>query len=294
MASNRINKLFGRRAALPIAVEHAITSLSKLAEIQPDLESLAATTAALLHQMYAVVPVVPVTFKAEEVAHKLEVGIPLLRGEQLALDDTLLQKQFERLGVVMETQGHPAAKQLVTAVRQGRFDVSQAAHAVLLGEASMIVMQADTQGLDAELATTLLRLTLLPLLEQMSAAVRPLRPDGVWSEGYCPTCGAWPLLGEYRGLEQNRLLRCGLCADEWPLDRLLCFACGTRIHSDLHYLEVAGEELKQRVHTCEQCQSYIKQLSTLDRLDPPALLVADVATLHLDLIAMERGYSQPQ
>ncbi|MBA3943761.1 MAG: formate dehydrogenase accessory protein FdhE [Herpetosiphonaceae bacterium] len=289
-----MNKLFGRHEPLPAVVEQARTSLSKLAETQPDLRDLSATTAALLRQMYLEVPVVVWSFTGEQVARKLEGGVPLLRGEHLVLDGKLLQKQFEQLGVVMETQGHPAAKPLTVAVRQGQFDVLQAAQAILLGDPTTVVTQADAQALDAELTATLLRLTLFPLLEQISSAARPLRPDDTWSNGYCPTCGAWPLLGEYRGLEQKRWLRCGLCADEWPLDRLMCFACGSRVYSDLHYLEVAGEELKQRVHTCEQCHSYIKQISTLDRLDSPALLVADVATLHLDLIAMERAYSQPQ
>src|SRR6266545_1343614 len=30
-----------------------------------------------------------------------------------------------------------------------------------------------------------------------------------WWEGYCPLCGAWPTLAEFRGLERKRWLRCG-------------------------------------------------------------------------------------
>jgi hypothetical protein len=33
--------------------------------------------------------------------------------------------------------------------------------------------------------------------------------------------------------------------------------------------------------------------STLTALTPPLLLVRDLATVHLDLLAMEQGYSQP-
>src|SRR5262249_45021716 len=118
----------------------------------------------------------------------------------------------------------------------------------------------------------------------------PLRAGRAWEPGYCPTCGSWPLLGEFRGLEQTRWLRCGLCASEWEFARLQCPFCGTRDHRALGYLHVEGEETKCRAATCEECRGYVKMQATLFALSAPQLLVADVATLHLDLAAAERGY----
>ena len=42
--------------------------------------------------------------------------------------------------------------------------------------------------------------------------------------------------------------------------------------------------------TCDACRTGIKTLSTLSMLPPLMLLVADAATLHLDLAAADRGY----
>ena len=67
---------------------------------------------------------------------------------------------------------------------------------------------APTIGMpDAGLAATVLRFTLFPALVSLNQSVAPLRAGAAWGRGYCPTCGAWPLLGEFRGLEQDRWLR---------------------------------------------------------------------------------------
>src|SRR5262249_40774417 len=111
-----------------------------------------------------------------------------------------------------------------------------------------------------------------------------------WEHGFCPNCGSWPLLGEFRGLEQTRYLRCGWCAAEWTFPRLRCPYCGTTDHRQLGYLHTEEEAGKDRADTCSGCQGYIKMVSTLTAFSPPGLLVADVATMHLDLAAGDRGY----
>ena len=54
-----------------------------------------------------------------------------------------------------------------------------------------------------------------------------------------------------------------------------------------------GEEPRQRIATCDACQSYLKLRSTLTPLTTPQLLVEEIALVHLDLIAMDKGYSPP-
>jgi formate dehydrogenase maturation protein FdhE len=66
------------------------------------------------------------------------------------------------------------------------------------------------------------------------------------------------------------------------------------MHQDLINLVVEGEEAKQRAVACERCRCYVKQISTLVPIPAPQLLAADLATLHLDLAAMERAYAPPQ
>jgi FdhE protein len=100
-------------------------------------------------------------------------------------------------------------------------------------------------------------------------------------------------LAEFRGLEQNRFLRCGLCAADWQFPRLRCPFCDNQDHRELGFFHVEGEEGRHRAATCESCHGYVKTVSSLDRLSVPDLLVADLATLHLDLAAADRGYFVP-
>src|SRR5262249_46139183 len=149
---------------------------------------------------------------------------------------------------------------------------------------------AEALALDAALTMTVLRLTALPDLASRAAA---LPPAPGWPHGYCPVCGAWPLLGELRGLEQTRVLRCGLCATGWDFPRLRCPFCGNGDHRSLGYFHPEGEGERNRALTCDQCRGYVKTVATLAALSPPSLLVADFAMLHLDLVAAHRGYFAP-
>ena len=57
-------------------------------------------------------------------------------------------------------------------------------------------------------------------------------------------------------------------------------------------MHVEGEDQKRAV-TCDQCRSYIKVLATLMPIPPIELAVHDLATIHLDMAALERGYTPP-
>ena len=162
---------------------------------------------------------------------------------------------------------------------------------LLAGRPESIYTYANDLNLDAGTVALVLRLALFPALSFLCKLLSPLHQGLRWEQGYCPICGSWPLLGESRGLEQLRFLRCALCAGEWEFPRLRCPYCGTHDHQLLGYLHVEGEETKCRAATCEHCRGYVKILSTLTPLSPAQLLVADVATTHLDLIAAERSYT---
>jgi FdhE protein len=149
---------------------------------------------------------------------------------------------------------------------------------------------AERLGLDPALLASTLRLALFPALARWAAELAARHRGISWGQGCCPACGSWPLLAEFRGLEQTRFLRCGLCASGWEFPRLLCPFCGNRDHRQLGYFHAEGEESSRRAATCDACGGYVKTLTTLSALSEPALLVADLATLHLDLAAAERGF----
>jgi FdhE protein len=95
-------------------------------------------------------------------------------------------------------------------------------------------------------------------------------------------------------LEQIRWLRCGLCAAQWELSRLRCPYCAGSDHRRLGYLHVEGEEGRYRAATCDECGRYTKMVSALTPLSPAQLLVTDLATVHLDLLAADQGFRPPE
>lgn len=214
-------------------------------------------------------------------------GIPLLREQQPRIDEASFRRRCQ---AVCAALNQPDAKAVADAVRRRAFEPVALLNAVLAGQPDAVAIHADSVGLNAALTATVLRLAALPALARIVSMVRPALN---WEHGYCPACGSWPLLGETRGLEQDRHLRCGLCATAWPIARLRCPFCDNRDHRTLGYLHVEGEEDRFRAGTCDRCHGYVKWVSTMFPLPAPQLLVMDLATLHLDLAAAERGFFVP-
>jgi FdhE protein len=264
--------------------------LSQLARERLSLAGPAALLADLLPVVWTGETIQPPSLTPEQAPLKLAGGVPLLRGESVALDGKLLRRRWADLCGVLQRHQNASAVELAGAVRSGSLNLEEMTAALIAGRADEVHRRADALNLDAGLAATLLRLTLFPLLVSLDAALAPLRSGVVWERGYCPTCGSAPLLGEFRGLEQTRWLRCGWCAAEWEFPRLACPFCGNREHQQLGHIHVEGEENRYRAATCDACRGYVKMLATLDVLPPLRLLVADLATIHLDLAAAERGY----
>ena len=301
--TGRIARFLRRQTPEPPEVTEAVAQLARLAETQADLRQAAALQSALLRAMYAtLVAVLPIAMTAEDTTARFAGGVPLLRNVALPCEAHQLRDTFLRLceaattispGTASGAPDHAVYTTLAEAVKHERLDLWTLGNTWLTGAVQTLPAQLEAQGYAADLVLTLLRLTLLPCLEHVAIQLAPLRAARPWGRGYCPTCGAWPLLAEQRGLEQWRYLRCGLCASAWKVERLFCPFCTTRDFHVLGYLQVEGEEPRQRVVTCSACQSYLKLCSTLTPLSTPQLLVEEIALVHLDLIAMDNGYGPP-
>jgi FdhE protein len=274
-------------------VEEALAELDRLAEQRPDLAELAAELGGLLRALHAEPVVVPLpSLSAETAAEKLGAGVPLLREATLEIDNRAFARCWQRLVDVLRKRCPDTAPALGEAVRVGRLDGAGLTAAVLAGGAQRVHAQVEALGLDVPLTASVLALALLPILATVRAGLEPFLQGSGWERGYCPVCGSYPKLGEYRGLEQTRWLRCGLCAAEWMGLRLSCPFCANRDHQQLGYLFVDGED-KYRAATCEECRQYLKMVATLTALSGPQILVTDLATVHLDLAATDKGFSPP-
>jgi FdhE protein len=160
-------------------------------------------------------------------------------------------------------------------------------------DAAGIRARATAAGVDGGALASIAHLATLPLLQSCRRALESRLPRS-WPHGYCPVCAAWPMLAERRGLDRSRQLRCGRCAAEWASQLLRCVYCGERDHRQLGTMvpEGGGEVLK--VEICFTCSGYLKSVATLQRIPAIELLLRDLETVELDLVAVKRGYGRPE
>jgi FdhE protein len=112
------------------------------------------------------------------------------------------------------------------------------------------------------------------------------RDDETWRRRYCPTCGSLPAMAQLAGEEQarQRFLSCGCCGTRWRFTRTCCPFC-ERDSQRLESVIVEGES-GLRIDHCASCGGYIK---TYDGLGHERLLLSDWSSLHLDVLAADRG-----
>lgn len=134
----------------------------------------------------------------------------------------------------------------------------------------------------------------MPLLEAAAVGARLPSPEA-WRGGACPLCGGLAQVsviaeesGEFMG-GSPRSLVCGRCAAWWSFPRAVCALCGESDPRNLASYVAEGKRWV-RVDVCETCHGYVK---TFDLREEGAAavvpLVDDVATLVLDVWALERG-----
>jgi len=287
VADSFLRRWFGGKAAPP-SVEEARAELDRVLAERPAFETPLRWLRELLPDLVPIPdPPAVAELTPDRARAKLAGGVPLLRGEYLALDVKAFRKRWQRACAALGQPGKP----LAGALRRGKLEPADMTAAVLAGQPETVRDRAEAIGLDAALAAAVLRYVLFPVFTSLEAALAPMRQGAGWEHGSCPTCGSWPLLGEYRGLDQSRYLRCGLCAAGWEVPRLWCPFCGNRDHERLQLLHAEGEETKYKAALCDACRGCVKMVTTLSALPPLPLLVADAATLHLELAATERGYT---
>jgi FdhE protein len=113
------------------------------------------------------------------------------------------------------------------------------------------------------------------------------RDEEQWLRSYCPTCGSLPSMAQLVGKEpgRRRVLSCGCCGTRWWYKRTACPFCDSQSDHRLSVLAIEGEA-PLRIDHCETCSGYLK---TYDGEGYENLLLADWTSIHLDIIAQDRG-----
>jgi FdhE protein len=272
-------------------VRESRVRLDRLAVERPELADLVRLYRELLPLLFGrATPVRVPSISPDGISEKVTSGVPILRGAPLEFDDAAARVAWRELCAVVARVRATDTHQSVALGLAAQIDPGAALRKILASGPQAFLADFGST-VPAEAVLTSLRFWALPRLAALAKQSEQYWIKLGWSHGYCPACGSWPILAEFRGLEQFRWLRCGLCGSGWQVDRLFCPFCESRNHRQLQDLFVDGQQEKYRVTTCDVCRGFVRGVSTLTALTASGLLVAELETLHLELIAQERGYS---
>lgn len=220
------------------------------------------------------------------------IPVPLLHGRTLKVDAGRVQQLVLRLASAA-TSPNLAGAESLRQYEPSPDDAMRLVAAAVRQDLAEIGALAAAAGIERGALTSIGHLAAFPLLQSCGRLLGDRIPRS-WMEGYCPICAAWPILAERRGLDRTRRLRCGRCSGEWQVQWFCCIYCREREHEQLGSLvpEEGGERLN--VETCSSCRGYLKSVATLQGIPPFELLLQDLETVELDLVALDRGYARPQ
>lgn len=231
------------------------------------------------------------------VTTKMKRGIPLLHGEPVPLPSKLIELSArEFCGHVAGGGAGEGAVAVARALETRALDPTALISACFGRDQRRVRFMAARQGVSADITWLVAELALAPFahLLQLGAVARAGAPlaEAVrdWNHGFCFICGSWPALVEAIG--GRHALRCSFCAASWELSSYRCLYCGNDSES---FITAAPDPAQpgRRLQLCGACGGYMKVLETTTPADFPLLAIDDLASMDLDMVAMERKYLRP-
>jgi len=211
-------------------------------------------------------------------------GVPLLHSARVAIDLGQAERMVSSVVERLASRRLPGklADECEAVAAQLQCDPGSPRRAVawLLGED---LFSPTHPGLLYYLGWTALARYLSPVV----GAFSHWRDEERWLRSYCPTCGGTPAMAQLVGVDPGRLrlLSCGRCTTRWRYRRTGCPFCQSAEDHRLAVLAIEGEG-GLRIDYCEACGGYLK---TYNGEGNEGWLLADWTSLHLDILARDRG-----
>jgi FdhE protein len=216
-------------------------------------------------------------------------GFPLMRKEDFPLDIEASIRLFRslcRIGKAANPRMAGQVEKIRDLLGKKKIDLKKLFDGGVKEET--IEQVAAESGLDKSILSFFLQSSIRPSIEAGVEQLRGELDPETWRKGHCPVCGSLPFLSLLKGEEGKRYLLCSFCGYQWRADRLCCPACDNKDQGSLGYFCGEGEETF-RIDLCDRCHRYIKTIDyrNLEESDP---CLEDLATLHLDVLAAQKGY----
>jgi len=234
----------------------------------------------------------PISLKKEWKDLLSREGFSLIEKKDFPIDLKSSIKLFRSLCQIgKEANLHMAeeVKKMEEALDQKKIDLE----GLLIGGVKEIKVEDITQELrlDKKIFSFLIQESMKPSIEAgVERFFNELETEN-WLKGFCPICGSLPYLSLLKEEVGKRSLLCSFCGYQWRIERLVCPFCGNKEQESQQYFHAEGEEA-HRIDLCDKCHQYIKiiDLRKIEAIDP---ILEDLATLHLDILASQKGYKRP-
>ncbi len=292
-------------------VDPIVQRLRTLAKEFPELKDAAQVYEAILPLLRdADLHAGAISLTTRQAREKMESGMPLLSGLDLEFDVEAVRALMIKLAEAVEKAGrgqHPpklrlpwlssspesgtAARRIKTALEENTLEAGALLSHVAAGNQQAIASVSKDLGLDPGLTLTLARNALKPALRAWCRQLTPLARGIPWHKSTCFICGAAATLAELQENDQVKHLRCGSCGADWQVRRLQCVYCGNEDHRTLPHLFEEKNLERIQLEACDKCKGYLKVIASFRPALVEILTIEDLATLHLDYIAKERGYT---
>jgi FdhE protein len=224
-------------------------------------------------------------------AQAQRTAVPLLAGATLTLDGALVRRLFERLIRTASRAGTPKMSSLKAALHAD-LEWAPLFAASLCQDSDRIHEIAAVSGADTEALHAVIALLPVPFLHACNRRWASSISRS-WVEGYCPVCGSLPAFAEVRGIERNRYFRCGRCGGAWHARALYCPYCAMSDHDELVALVPEKGGSNAVIDACQRCLGYVKTFTRLKGCPPGAVMLEDLASVDLDVAAIEHGFARP-
>jgi FdhE protein len=222
------------------------------------------------------VPVAPIPVW-DDYAGEFRAGVPLLQSSKAGVD--LSQPEDAVLSLIERLAASPLPGALAQQCRELEAELDRVRTSANPPEAGTLTLP----GLFRYLAWTVM----VRYLSAVVSAFDAWRNEEHWLRNYCPTCGEAPAMAQLVGKDPGRLrkLSCGRCRTRWRYRRTGCPFCDAQDEHRLAVVAVEGEA-GLRIDYCDVCGGYLK---TYDGEGSENVLLADWTSLHLDVVARDRG-----
>ena len=277
--------------------------LDRLAAERPDLGAAIALQRTLLSRQIDLLDVlrtggVPgLSLPAGYVAAKLKRGIPVFHAEPIPLPGTLLEKAAREFCDRLAAGGAAEAASGVARAMDARtLDPAALISACFGRDQRRVRSMAARESVSPDLAWLVAELAVAPFAHLLHVRALPAGHEGIaaamrgWDRGFCPACGSWPAVVEAIG--GRHALRCSFCAAAWALAAYRCVYCGNDGET---FLTAAPdpEQPGRRLQACGACGGYVKVLEAGEPAPFPLVAIDDLASMDLDMAAIEKKYMRP-